>query len=647
MMRIRSRSARRIGGGTRLDRIFGTAPGDLRRRRRGFARPRRRYRSHRQRLSRRGLASLWRRRGRRRGRARRFRRTRRRRRLLVHPSDDPGRDLLEGAEDAAFVGGFAAAAKLLGRAADLVMLDMTDPQRPRARTLSAALARIVRGARDQSALHRRADAPRPARRRRICRNRRSARRLRGNDRCGQQRIVRSAARRLCRRSRPCATFCCAKIPMPLPRLPSGSTTRAAARLLASAPQRRRCRLCGAARRRPRHDCALPQPLRIAAAPAPDFGADADRRRFAGAAACRSAPSRSPHSQSLCAAARQYGNGIIEITARGSIQVRGLSAASAPHFAAAVAALGIAAEDGVPVICQSARRSRSRRNYRRRQRLPQICAARSREPPFAGRLAPKVSVAIDGGGALGLDALAADMRLRAELINGDVALARQRWRRCGKRDSTRPIMPPDGVEAALRLLEVIAQRGRDARARDVLAAGEVAAVSGSTSSCRLVPDLRVLQAREAQDVDAGNARPCRNAIGTHPLRDGSFACGIGLAFGHAEAATLERLTDAAAAAGAHGCAPRRAARSSRSASRSKSRDHVHCRRRTLGFITRADDPRRHVIACAGAPICASAHIAARAIAPRIAEIAAPLSRRLVQDSYFRLRQGLRACRAPRR
>jgi cobaltochelatase CobN len=63
---------------------------------------------------------------------------------LVHTSDDPGRDLLEGAEDVAFVGGFAAAAKMLGRSADLVMLDMTDPRRPRARALSAALARIVR-----------------------------------------------------------------------------------------------------------------------------------------------------------------------------------------------------------------------------------------------------------------------------------------------------------------------------------------------------------------------------------------------------------------------------------------------------------------------------------------------------------------------
>ena len=65
--------------------------------------------------------------------------------LLLHGSDDPSRDLLEGAEDVAHIGGFAAAAASLGRDADLVMLDTTDPSRPRARTLDAALARIVRG----------------------------------------------------------------------------------------------------------------------------------------------------------------------------------------------------------------------------------------------------------------------------------------------------------------------------------------------------------------------------------------------------------------------------------------------------------------------------------------------------------------------
>jgi cobaltochelatase CobN len=65
--------------------------------------------------------------------------------VLLHGSDDPSRDLLEGAEDAAHIGGFAAAAASLGREADLIVLDTTDPARPRARPLQAALARIVRG----------------------------------------------------------------------------------------------------------------------------------------------------------------------------------------------------------------------------------------------------------------------------------------------------------------------------------------------------------------------------------------------------------------------------------------------------------------------------------------------------------------------
>src|SRR5262249_1255810 len=65
--------------------------------------------------------------------------------VLVHASDDPGRDLLEGSADVSFVGGFAAAASVLGRAPDLIMLDVTDPSRPPARTLPAALGRIVRG----------------------------------------------------------------------------------------------------------------------------------------------------------------------------------------------------------------------------------------------------------------------------------------------------------------------------------------------------------------------------------------------------------------------------------------------------------------------------------------------------------------------
>ena len=53
---------------------------------------------------------------------------------------------------------------------------------------------------------------------------------------------------------------------------------------------------------------------------------------------------------LCEAAKRYGNGIAEITARGNVQIRGLSAATAPEFAAAIAALDIATADGVPIVC---------------------------------------------------------------------------------------------------------------------------------------------------------------------------------------------------------------------------------------------------------------------------------------------------------
>ncbi|MFG1426399.1 cobaltochelatase subunit CobN [Roseixanthobacter glucoisosaccharinicivorans] len=64
---------------------------------------------------------------------------------LLHGADDPARDLLDGAEDGAFMGGFAAAAALLGKAVDLVVLDTSDPERPKARALKDALARIVHG----------------------------------------------------------------------------------------------------------------------------------------------------------------------------------------------------------------------------------------------------------------------------------------------------------------------------------------------------------------------------------------------------------------------------------------------------------------------------------------------------------------------
>jgi cobaltochelatase CobN len=64
--------------------------------------------------------------------------------LLVHTGDDPGRDLLDGSADVAFIGGFSAAVAALGGKADVITLDTTDPQKPKARSISEAITRIVR-----------------------------------------------------------------------------------------------------------------------------------------------------------------------------------------------------------------------------------------------------------------------------------------------------------------------------------------------------------------------------------------------------------------------------------------------------------------------------------------------------------------------
>jgi precorrin-3B synthase len=309
---------------------------------------------------------------------------------------------------------------------------------------------------------------------------------------------------------------------------------------------------------------------------------------------------------LCRAARRHGNGVIEVTSRGSIQVRGLSAASAPRFAADIAALGIAADDGNPVLADALAGIGEREIFDAGALAAALRRAMAQRA-MAARLSPKVSVAIDGGGALGLEAIAADIRLCAQARDGNVGLAVAVG---GDDASAAPlgvVALADGVEAALSLLAVIAQRGRDRRARDIVA-NEGAGVFRAAISGLLIsgpePDARL--------------RGHERVIGTYRLRDGSLACGIGLAFGHSDAAALEQLADAANDAGADGfrAAPERALIAVGLPPRAASAFAAAAE--NLGFIVRADDPRRSVVACAGAPICGFAHIAARALAPLVAE-----------------------------
>jgi len=302
---------------------------------------------------------------------------------------------------------------------------------------------------------------------------------------------------------------------------------------------------------------------------------------------------------LAAAARRYGNGTIEISSRGSLQVRGLSSSSAAAFSRAVAALGIAAADGISIIVDPLADDPD-------VRIDIVGLASTLRRAVADArlaLAPKVCVILDGGGRLHLDGLSADLRLRAI---GPAKTSRLHISVGGDAASATPlglIAPAAAADILVRLLDVIASHGADARATDVLR-------NGGGEAFRAAVD----------GIEQASAPPPREpaeTIGRHPLRDGAAALGVALAFGHAHADALSRLAHVAGAYGARAVRPAPYRSLLLLGIARENADHVAAKIEREGFIVRADDPRRRVVACPGRPACASGLIAARALAGEIA------------------------------
>jgi precorrin-3B synthase len=303
---------------------------------------------------------------------------------------------------------------------------------------------------------------------------------------------------------------------------------------------------------------------------------------------------------LCAAAQIQGNGLMEVTARGSVQVRGLSPVSAPLFAASVEGLDIGLVDGVPVLASP---------------LPhdptalidaQVLAAKIRSSIATQNLglAPKVSVIVDGGGQLSLDGLMADVRLRAITHGGETKLLVLLG---GDAASARPLglaVPQDATALVRDMLAAIAAHGPKARAADILARnGAAPFLAAARGRLELAAPLSV--------------QPHCETIGLHRLIDGYCAMAVALPFGQAHALDVIALLRMARANGASwvATAPQRTLLLGPVGEMTAFA--LGTAADTLGFIVDARDARRRVVACAGAPACASGLIPARALAAEIA------------------------------
>ena len=296
---------------------------------------------------------------------------------------------------------------------------------------------------------------------------------------------------------------------------------------------------------------------------------------------------------IAALADEHGNGLIEITARGNLQVRGLTPASSAPFACAVEAL-VAIERGVvvqtpPLAGDDPTELTDPRSV--------AAAIRAQAVPLAARLGPKVTVIVDGGGQLGLAALKADIRL--------TAVGPGQWTLSIAGRRAEPVISSDVPSVALRVLRSLAEMGPEARATDL-------------------PGPAAAQAHTA-------AGP----LGQFVLLDTS-ATGIALPFGCSDHAALAALASAAAG---HGitqlCLAPHHALLAIGAPAAFSAEAA-----ALGFITSPDDSRIRISACIGSEGCASGHIPARAIA-------ASLAPRLVGNATLHVSGCAKGCAHPRR
>lgn len=307
-------------------------------------------------------------------------------------------------------------------------------------------------------------------------------------------------------------------------------------------------------------------------------------------------------QRIAALAREHGNGLIEISARGNMQLRGVTAESHPRLVATLLAERLVDEhdgDGpqrLTLVSPLAGRASALID------APALASEIEARVRAVSGLPAKFSIIVDDGGASSLDGFACDLRVAGSAPGlAVIALADRLWL---------------GPMAANQIGEVVAGVLRRFATLRAQAPETIRRLYG------LPPDaLATLSDLPATPPPAPRSAPRR--AGLFALGADRFAALIGLPFGRTDAATLDRI---GAAAETHGCADIRLSPWRGIAFRGMGEAEAAALLAfagSLGMVIRDDDPRLSVQACTGAPACLRAETPAMADAARLAEAIAPL------------------------
>ena len=321
---------------------------------------------------------------------------------------------------------------------------------------------------------------------------------------------------------------------------------------------------------------------------------------------RAATLTASQAEDVAAGTGRYGNGILELTNRGHLQLRGFAHDGIKGFADRMARAGLAAahpraEAVRNVLVDPLGPDDPAARFDSHRLAHRLSALLEGDPALQG-LPDKFGLLVDSGRALSLAGCTADIMLRSADANLAITLDGGDSRLCLPED--------EAVDALRRLLAVFLawtrQDGRTAgtpRMRAMVAAlgvGDVYQAAG-------------LHGAKRMRRETAASRP---AAGFTPLAGRGFFL-LGAPFGALDAAALAALAGMARrfADGTIRVTPWKAVALS-GVARSNARALAEAAEEA-GLVTRPDDARQRIVTCAGRPRCASAHADTRADSARLA------------------------------